>query len=353
MDIAIIGAAGTCGRQLAVQLVEGRFMLPDARLQLVGHRGGASEHELWAIRADIKDAFVDDAPEIELAFEPEEVNADIVVMLAGATVPSDPSKPFDRARLGRDNRRMFEGYANALAQRAGQMPIVIVQSNPVELGVHVFAEQLGRHRVVGAGGWLDTMRFRGEIAAELGVSRLQVHGYMLGQHGMHLVPTWSQLQVKGVDQAAIAALVDRTRSGRPMSVFPEEISREMGRLKELIEGGDIKAAFDFVMSLPVDLRTAIKPFFIHYTSGRTSEVAPSYAVADMVAHFIRGESRIFPAQVALDGEWLDLDGVISVPVLIGLDGWESVYPLDLADDEITALKTACQSVQDAIVGTDR
>ncbi|MEM7168621.1 MAG: lactate dehydrogenase [Pseudomonadota bacterium] len=345
MDLAIIGAAGSCGRQLAAQLLDRRVLPPTARLQLVGHHGGRSEDELWGLRADLEDAFVDDAPAIELVSDPSAIEADIVVMLAGATVSTDPNAPADRTLLGRGNYRLFSVYADALGKRAGPPPIVIVQSNPVELGVCVFAERLGRHRVLGAGAWSDTLRFRAEIAAELGVRRNQVHTYVLGQHGINMVPTWSQLHVRGVDVATLDAMVQRTRAGRLLSTYAGELRTEMAHMLELVRNQDVRAAYEFVQSLPADIRMAVKPFFIHYTSGRTTEVATAHAVAEIAAPLIRGEHRVRPAQVALDGEWLGLCGVVAAPVLLGLEGWESVYPLDLNEDETTALAAAAHAIE--------
>ncbi|MCV0425086.1 MAG: hypothetical protein K5905_06420 [Roseibium sp.] len=348
MDLAIVGAAGSCGRQLAVQLLDERVLLPSARLQLVGHHGGPSEGELWGLRADLKDAFVDDAPYVELVTEPEQIDADIVVMLAGGTVPTDPNLPFDRAALGRENYRLFAAYADALARQSGPPPVVIVQSNPVELGVQVFADRLGRHRVLGAAAWSDTLRFRGEIAAELGVGRRQVHAYVLGQHGLHLVPVWSQIHVKGVDAASVDTLVARIRSERFMPDFPAELRAEVEHLLELVRTSNAQSAYDFVQSLPADLRMAVKPYFIHYTSGRTTEVTTAHAVADLVTHLIKGEHRVFPAQIALEGEWLDIHGVVAAPTLLGLEGWDAVYPLELAEDEAEALAVAVAAVDEIL-----
>ena len=97
MDVSVVGAAGACGRQLAVQLLERRVLGPDARLQLVGHRGHRSEQELWGLHADLSDAYADTAPALELVDDPEAVDADVVVMLAGATLSTDPTAPADRA----------------------------------------------------------------------------------------------------------------------------------------------------------------------------------------------------------------------------------------------------------------
>ena len=256
MNIAIVGAAGSCGRQLVAQILDRRLLDTSARLQLVGHHGGRSADELWGLRSDLEDAFVDDSPIIEVVVEPSGIHADLVVMLAGATISTDPNAPVDRAALGHANLQIFMQYADALAARPGPPPMVIVQSNPVELGVRVFADRLGRQRVLGAGAWSDNLRLRAEIAAALGIRRPQVHALMLGQHGDH-------------------------------------------------------------------------------------------AVADIVAAVVSGAQKMLPAQVVLEGEWLDLRGVVAAPVILSLDGWEYVYPLELAADEVTAMKRAVDVIAEA------
>ena len=46
MDISIIGAGGTIGRQIAIALIQERVIPPSARLQLIGRRGGPSKRAL-------------------------------------------------------------------------------------------------------------------------------------------------------------------------------------------------------------------------------------------------------------------------------------------------------------------
>lgn len=349
MNIAIVGAAGSCGRQLVAQMLDRRLMPTTARLQLVGRHGGRSADELWGLRTDLEDAFVDDSPTIEVVVEPSDVDADLVVMLAGATISTDPNAPVDRAALGHANLQIFTQYADTLAARPGPRPMVIVQSNPVELGVRVFADRLGRQRVLGAGAWSDTLRLRAEIAAALGIRRPQVHALMLGQHGDHAVPIWSQLQVRGVAPAKVAALVERTRAGRTLADFPQEVSANKARMLDLVRDGQVHDAYALVQSFPPDLRAAVKPFFTHFTTGRTTEMATAHAVADIVAAVVTGEQNMLPAQVVLEGEWLDLHGVVAAPVILSLDGWEHVYPLELAADEVTAMKRAVDVIARANV----
>jgi malate dehydrogenase len=87
---------------------------------------------------------VDNAPAIEVAIEPSVAHADLVVMLAGVTIATDSNTSVDRVALGHINRKIFVEYADALAARPGLPPVVIVQSNPVKLGVQIFAGRLGR-----------------------------------------------------------------------------------------------------------------------------------------------------------------------------------------------------------------
>ena len=108
LRIAVIGASGHCGRQLVVQLLNRRLIPTDGCLQLVGHRGGSSETSLWALRTDLNDAFCDDAPTIEVVLDANNISADVVVMLAGRTLSTNPSQIADRALLGAQNRSVFE-----------------------------------------------------------------------------------------------------------------------------------------------------------------------------------------------------------------------------------------------------
>ena len=93
-----------------------------------------------------------------------------MVMLAGRTLSTNPGENADRARLGRDNL-LVPALCRCLGGQPRE-PRCVVQSNPVELGVRIFAEALGRHRVIGAGAWSDTLRFRTELATCRSVGRI-------------------------------------------------------------------------------------------------------------------------------------------------------------------------------------
>lgn len=347
MDVAIVGAGGACGRQVAMQLLDRRVIPPTSRLQLVARQGGDSEHELWGLRSDLQDAFADWAPRIELAFCPEEVNAEIIVMMAGATVSLDPGAPVDRLALGRLNAEMFEDHAKAFA-KLSRPPLVIVQSNPVELGVHIFAQHLPPEHVLGAAGLSDTLRFRRELALEFGVPRPRVSALVLGQHGDHLVPVWSSIQVQGMTPKEVGAGIDKIRQGRQLSDLPQQVATERAAMLQLIREGRFQDAYEQVIALPADLRVGVKPFFTAFTSGRTTEIVTAHAALDIVAAIVSGTSLNLSAQVVSDRDWNNLVAPIAAPVLLGFSGWQLIVEASLADDELAALAAADAAVQAAI-----
>jgi malate dehydrogenase len=343
VDVAIIGAAGSCGRQFAAQVLERELLSSSARLQLVGHRGGKSEHELFGLRADLEDAFVNHAPSIEVALDPEEVSADVIVMLAGVTLPTDPNAHADRAELGRQNLRIFRSYAQALD--SNNPPLVIVQSNPVELGVHVFAERIGASRVLGAGSLSDTLRFRQEIAVELGVRRPQVSALMIGQHGDSLVPLWSSVQVNGVDAERVTELREAYLPLVP--TFPDRLREARAEMLHMLKTGDVSATYAFVQGLPVDVRSAVKPIFTHFTAGHTTEMATAHSVAEMLAVLMSGQPAVLPAQVSVDAPEYELTGVVGLPVLVTSTGWTEVVGLHVTEIEGRAVQAASASINAA------
>lgn len=344
MDVAIIGATGHCGRQVAAQLIE-RSLLPETvTIHLIGHAGGAHESQLWGLRADLRDAFADQAPEIAIGTDVSRVQADVVVMMAGATVTKDTK---DRAALAEKNRHIFAEVAEGAGRMSGDVT-VIVQSNPVEMAVAAFAQHVPRGRIIGAAAWSDSLRFRRELAADLGIKRPMVNAQMWGQHGDHLVPIWSRVHARGVSEQRLADVIGAAREGRVLSDLPTEIADSRSRMLSIINDGDVPGAYAFVQQQPPDIRAAIKPFFVHFTAGQTTELATAHAVVDILGFLAHGQQTTIPAQVVLDGELGGLTGPVAVPVLLDPMGWSQVVDEAIADDERQALEASSRAVADSL-----
>lgn len=343
MDVSIIGASGDVGRQIAVQLIAEQVVASSQRLQLVGRASGKSAQSLFGLRADLLDAYAETSPEIDVALTPEEVTADIIIITAGATVPADPGKALGRAELGKLNKPLFEQYAQAIAEHGHGDELVIIVSNPVELGVEVFSRCLGRERVIGIGAYQDSLRFRREIAADLGVRRQRVHAFVLGEHGENLYPLWNSVQVYGMDDAELADVVQSLNQGRDYDDFRIDLMAARHELVKLLTEEKTEEAFALVYRLPPDLRTVLVPFMT-YISGAKTSIATANAVVDLVNTIIEGREVLVAGQVALQGECFELDTVMGMPIIVGQHGWLQIVKPSMNDKDFNYLKQVAEEI---------
>jgi len=353
MDVAVIGAAGDIGRSIAALLIEQRVVPPTARLQLVGRRGGDGESVLYGLTSDLYDAFDERTPLIEPIVESEEVDADVIVFAAGRTPPARLGGSTDRDALARDNAEVFRAYARAIAEHGSGHEVVVIVTNPVELGVAIFADALGRERVIGMGAWLDTLRFRRAIAAQLGLHRQRVGGFVAGQHGDAVVPLWSTVRLHGLTAGEEREALARLRGGRTLDDFPEEISRAKARTVEAAAAG-FGEAYRVVDDFPPDLRFVAGPWLTHQSGAKTRNGTAGAAV-DLVATVLDGRNILVAGQVLLDGEaellGEPVHGVLGVPIIVSPDGWSPrTMPAPLAPDEERLLSAVAARIRESLAG---
>ena len=348
MDIAIIGANGDVGRHVASQIIQRQLLTPRQRLQLVGRAGGASARALYGLRADLYDAFAEITPEIDVALHPEAVAADLIIFTAGATSPTAPKQLVSRADLAQANRPVFDSYARALAEHGHGEELVIMVTNPVELGVQVFCEHVDRHRVIGMGAYQDSIRFRREIAADLGMRRQRVLAYVRGGHGDGMVPSWGDLALYGFTAAERDEALARIRGARRSSAFPQEIMREKQALKGLLDEGQVDVASARAEALPPDLRCVILPLVTHVSGAKTA-VSTAATTVDLAASILSGHEQVTPAQVLLEpGEFLDAGGVMGAPVVCSLRGWTNIVEIGLTAGERQRLDAVAAEISDKL-----
>lgn len=330
----MIGASGDCGREIISQLVASGALMPTERLQLVGRASGRSGQILYGLCSDLNDAYAEKAPMLDVALTPEDIVADIIVMTAGATVGGSITS---RSELSAANLSIFEQYAQAIERYGYGHEVVLIVTNPVELAVEVFSRYLGRHRVIGVGAYSDSLRFRREIAADLGVRRQLVQGFVVGEHGEGMVPLWSSVKIHGMTPEELRHARQVLQRDRTVSQFPKEVIREKQIVMDYLKEGDIPQAYRYVDSLPPDLRVVVKPFVTHLSGAKTISATANVTV-DLLQNLLEGREVVVSGQVQLDGEFYGLRTCFGVPIVVTPFGWTQVVPLQLWAEEADLLQ---------------
>ena len=200
-----------------------------------------------------------------------------------------------------------------------------------------FAEAIGRERVIGIGAYSDTLRFRREIAAAIGVRRQRVSGFMLGEHGDGQVPVWSSVQIHGMAPAERDNTVQRLRQGIAPADFPEVCARERRAVTALLQAGRVAEAFTRVDTLPPDVRVIVKPYVTHL-SGSKTVLATANVTVDLLSTLYDGREVLVAGQAMLEkGDFYDMEGPLGVPVVVGAGGISRVVESPLTDDEHSQL----------------
>ncbi len=238
--------------------------------------------------------------------------ADVCIVTAGF-----PRKPgMSRDDLLAKNIEVINQVADGIKEHAPGA-LVIVITNPLDAMVYAMRQRTGfpKNRVVGMAGVLDSSRFRTFLSWETGVSREDIHAFVLGGHGDTMVPVPRYSTIAGIPlpdavemgmltQEALDGIVDRTRKG----------------------GGEI----------------------VGLLGNGSAFYAPALSAIEMAEAYIYDRKRILPCAAMLEGEY-GVDGLfIGVPVMIGEGGVEKVIELKLSDEEQAGFDKSVDAVRGLI-----
>ncbi|CQR54757.1 malate dehydrogenase [Paenibacillus riograndensis] len=231
-------------------------------------------------------------------------DSDIVIITAGIA-----RKPgMSRDDLVNTNAGIVKSVCENV-KRVAPESIVIILSNPVDAMTYVAFKTLGfpKNRVIGQSGVLDTARYCTFIAEELNVSVEDVRGFVLGGHGDDMVPLVRYSSVGGIPietlipAERIAEIVQRTRVG----------------------GGEI----------------------VSLLGNGSAYYAPAASLVQMTEAVLKDKKRILPVIALLEGEY-GYDGLfMGIPALLGAEGIEKIFELELTAEEKAALDKSADSVR--------
>lgn len=233
-------------------------------------------------------------------------DSDVVVITAG--IPRKPG--MSRDDLIATNAKIVGDVTEKVLKESPDA-ILIVVSNPLDAMVYLAYTKSGlpRERVMGMAGVLDTARFKSFIAAELQVSVLDVHTFVLGGHGDQMVPLPRYTSVGGIplttlmESQRIEELVDRTRNG----------------------GAEITKLL-----------------------GTSAYYAPGASIAEMVEAIVWDRKRVLPAAAYCDKEYGVGGYFVGVPIKLGGKGVEQIIEIELTAEEKTAFDKSVEHVKSLV-----
>jgi malate dehydrogenase len=342
--IAILGASGSVGGALAVHILRSRILEPADTLLLVGHGVLKTERKLLSTRIDLMDAFDDERVRIEIVPDVCDVEADIVVMAAGASIST--AQP-TRRDLGEANRIVFEHIADQCASRLPEALFIAV-SNPVELAVAILSFAVNRQRVIGMGAQQDSLRFARAIATDLGISRHDVRATVLGEHGQAMMPLWRSVELMVDDSQAAHKLTSLCTqcAESPLEDRVTALRREVG---QFLSEERVAEAYESTRRALPDARIFVEPFITAHSVHSTPN-ATANATLQCITASLANDRRRIHGQVFLKNEVLGLSGVCGIPLTLGTSGWRA-EPLDwLQPDEAGAVLRCAESIDRFVSG---
>jgi len=250
--------------------------------------------------------------DIKLGTYEDCADADLVVVTAGAK-----QKPGEtRLDLAARNADLVIGIV-AEIMRSRFQGVLLMVSNPVDVLTYVAwkASGLPRGRVFGSGTVLDSARLRSLLSIHCRVDSHNIHGYIIGEHGDSEVAAWSAATIGGIPIRHYCAQCLRC---------PAE-----GHYTQLL--GEVKQAAYEVIS----------------RKGATF-YAIGLSLTQITEAILRDEHRILPVSTVLEEYNGIRDVALSLPALIGREGVERVLNLELAPDEMQALRDSARVIKSSL-----
>ena len=299
--LSIVGA-GMVGEAAAQIIAREEFCRELALIDVQGELAQGKALDVWQAAVESgSDTRVYGGANAELL-----QGSDLVVITAG--VPRKPGQ--SRQDVLSTNLPILDGIMLNIKRHAPAATVLVV-SNPVDVLTYRAwsLSGLGRDKVFGQAGVLDTARMKCFIAEATGFSARDITALVLGGHGDSMVPLMRYCTVGSVplshflSSQQIEQIVQRPRQG----------GGEILGLKKLGSACD----------------------------------APGVAIAQMVDAIANGRNRILPAVAILEGEYGRTGIAMGVPCVLAEEGVARVIELPLdAQEQAMFDRSADQVVRD-------
>lgn len=236
-------------------------------------------------------------------------NCDVVVISVGGITQ-------DQNRLS-ELKQSVDAVSSFVEEvvSSGFNGIFITITNPCDIITRQVHKLSGfdSHRVIGTGTCLDSARLREVIARETGIDHKSIVGYTLGEHGDSQMIPWSHITI----------------NGKPIQELAQHDPR-------------------FALDHDAVLQEVVKAGWKTFKGKGATEYGIASALARIVNCIFHDEKQVIPVSTQLTGQYGQTDIYTSVPAIIGKDGVEGIFELNLTDDEMKAFNRSCDVLREHI-----
>ena len=236
------------------------------------------------------------------------VDAAVIIVTAGAA-----QKPGEtRLDLVSKNVNIFKSIIPEIAKR-NYKGILLIVANPVDILTYTAVKLSGlpENRVIGSGTVLDTARLKYALGEHLEVDSRSVHSFIIGEHGDSEIVAWSSTNVSGIPVNDFCELRGHFNHEEAMHRIADDVKN---------------SAYDII----------------------EKKGATYYGIAMSVKRIceciMRDEKSILPISSMMHGEYGISDICLSMPTVVGREGVETRVPIQLNEQEESALSASAEQL---------
>ena len=236
------------------------------------------------------------------------VDAAVIIVTAGAA-----QKPGEtRLDLVNKNVNIFKSIIPEIAKR-NYKGILLIVANPVDILTYTAVKLSGlpENRVIGSGTVLDTARLKYALGEHLEVDSRSVHSFIIGEHGDSEIVAWSSTNVSGIPVNDFCELRGHFNHEEAMHRIADDVKN---------------SAYDII----------------------EKKGATYYGIAMSVKRIceciMRDEKSILPISSMMHGEYGISDFCLSMPTVVGREGVETRVPIQLNEQEESALSASAEQL---------
>ena len=236
--------------------------------------------------------------------------ADAAIVSISAGAGQKPGET--RLDLVNKNVNIFKSIIPEIAKR-NYKGILLIVANPVDILTYTAVKLSGlpENRVIGSGTVLDTARLKYALGEHLEVDSRSVHSFIIGEHGDSEIVAWSSTNVSGIPVNDFCELRGHFNHEEAMHRIADDVKN---------------SAYDII----------------------EKKGATYYGIAMSVKRIceciMRDEKSILPISSMMHGEYGISDICLSMPTVVGREGVETRVPIQLNEQEESALSASAEQL---------